>query len=105
MPEQSLVVKTVNGLTVITGCAHPGIIKILEVVKKNFDEYIYMVMGGFHLKNKEESDIVSIIKRFKEMKIKKVAPMHCTGDRAVKLFAKEYGDNFIEVRAAPVIEV
>ncbi len=33
MPEQSLVVKTELGISVITGCAHPGIVNILQRVK------------------------------------------------------------------------
>lgn len=99
MPEQALIIKTQNGLVVITGCAHPGIIKILEEVKRNFGESIYMVMGGFHLANKKEEDIISIVKRFKQMNIKKAAPCHCTGDNAIKLFAREYGGNFIEAKA------
>ena len=105
MPEQALIIKTQNGLVVITGCAHPGIIKILEEVKRNFDESIYMVMGGFHLMNKEEEAVTSIIEKFRQMNIEKVAPMHCTGQKAVELFAKEYGNNFIEAKAGMVIEV
>ena len=105
MPEQALVLESMNGLSVITGCAHPGIIKILEEVKKNFDKPIYSVIGGFHLMNKEEGDITSIIKKFREMNIEKVAPMHCTGEKATKLFRQEYGNDFIKTEALKAVEV
>ncbi len=51
IPEQSMVLNTGKGLVVITGCAHPGIINILERVKKDFGKEVYMVFGGFHLMN------------------------------------------------------
>ncbi|MBL7198421.1 MAG: MBL fold metallo-hydrolase, partial [Candidatus Omnitrophica bacterium] len=55
--------------------------------------------------NKEEEAVTSIIEKFRQMNIEKVAPMHCTGQKAVELFAKEYGNNFIEAKAGMVIEV
>ncbi len=50
--EQALIIKTDNGFSLITGCAHPGIIKILERVKTQLSiTKFYAVLGGFHLKN------------------------------------------------------
>lgn len=103
MPEQALVVKTAKGLIVLTGCAHPGIIKILEVVKKNIPSKIYLVVGGFHLMDKSEQTIKDIISRFKELGIEKAGPTHCTGEHAIALFKDEYKDDFIEVKVGQVI--
>lgn len=105
MPEQALVLKTSNGITVLTGCAHPGIIKIIENVKENVGENIYLVLGGFHLLDKFNNEIIRIINEFKRLGIKKVAPTHCTGDPAIKLFKQAYANNFIEVKVGQVIEV
>ncbi|MDD5618472.1 MAG: MBL fold metallo-hydrolase, partial [Candidatus Omnitrophica bacterium] len=45
MPEQAIVLKTENGLTIITGCAHPGILKMVKKVKTKFSrERIYFVL-------------------------------------------------------------
>lgn len=66
---------------------------------------LIVYMGGFHLMNKEEGDIIPIIKKFRQMNMKKVAPMHCTGKKAVELFVKEYGNNFIEAKAGMVIDI
>ena len=50
IPEQSLAVRSPEGIVVITGCAHPGIINILQKAKNVFpDELIYLALGGFHL--------------------------------------------------------
>lgn len=44
--EQSLVLKTTNGMIVLTGCAHPGIEAIMDAAS-GFGE-IYGIIGGFH---------------------------------------------------------
>jgi 7,8-dihydropterin-6-yl-methyl-4-(beta-D-ribofuranosyl)aminobenzene 5'-phosphate synthase len=48
--EQALVARLRGkGLVVLTGCGHPGIGPILEMVRRNCDEPIYAVGGGLHL--------------------------------------------------------
>ncbi|MDP2922682.1 MAG: MBL fold metallo-hydrolase [Candidatus Omnitrophota bacterium] len=103
--EQSLVIKTIKGLAVVTGCAHPGIIAILDNINKYFNEQIYLVAGGFHLKDKPDYEINQIISVFKKRGVKKVTPIHCTGRLAIGLFRKEYGDNFIKIVPGSIIEV
>ena len=91
MPEQALVIKTTEGLVVITGCAHPGIVKILEEVNRFFvKDKIKLVMGGFHLKDSPENVIEDIISKFKDMGIEKAGPTHCSGQEAEGIFRKHY---------------
>jgi len=46
--EQSLVLNPREGLVVITGCAHPGVVNIAEKARQILpDKSIYLVMGGF----------------------------------------------------------
>ena len=104
--EQALVVRTENGLSVITGCAHPGIVKMLEEVKKKFPkEQIYSVFGGFHLMDKNRRAIEIVVERFKEMQVKKAGPTHCSGKEAEKIFEEKYGINFISVKAGETLDV
>jgi len=95
--EQSLIAKTEKGLVVITGCAHPGIVNILKKVKELIEEDIYLVLGGFHLIDLGDDEIQGIARSFRELGVKKVAPCHCTGDRAIRIFEKEYQNGFIKV--------
>ena len=99
IPEQSLVVRTDRGLIVITGCAHPGIIGILERVRARFDDRILLVMGGFHLLEESEDGLEGIVDGFRAMRVSYAAPCHCSGDRAIEFFAGEYGDRFIAIGA------
>jgi 7,8-dihydropterin-6-yl-methyl-4-(beta-D-ribofuranosyl)aminobenzene 5'-phosphate synthase len=94
--EQSLVVRTDQGLVVVTGCAHPGVVKIVQKAKEIANDKVYLVMGGFHLGGASTPQIESIIADFKELGVEKVAPCHCSGDKARRLFQEHYGEDYIE---------
>lgn len=103
--EQSLVINTERGLIVITGCAHPGIVKIVKVAKNLIGNDVNLVMGGFHLLGKSDEEITQIISEFKKMGVRHVAPCHCSGERARQLFKKEYGENYFDVGVGRVITI
>lgn len=106
MAEQAMVLKTNNGLTVITGCAHPGILKILEKVKAKFSgELVYFVLGGFHLLEQDSRAVEIIVESFKRMGIIKVGPTHCSGEQAQEIFKKIYQDNFVEIKIGETLTV
>ncbi len=105
IPEQSLIIRTDRGLVVITGCAHYGIVKILDRVREMFDEDILLVMGGFHLMNESENALREIIDRFRALGVAYAAPCHCSGDRAIESFAAEYGDRFIGIGVGIVLDL
>ena len=102
--EQSLVLNTREGLVVITGCAHPGVVNIAEKARQILpDKSIYLVMGGFHLSGAADSQLKTIIKGFRDLGVQKVAPSHCSGDRCRELFEEEYRENYIEGGAGKII--
>lgn len=101
--EQSLIIRTDKGLVVITGCAHPGILKILTAAKDLLKDDIILAMGGFHLERSRKSKIEKIISAFKQLNVRYAGPCHCTGDKARDLFQKHFGRNYINVGAGKVI--
>ncbi len=101
--EQSLVLETEKGLIIIVGCAHPGIVSVIESVKDLFGQEIYMVLGGFHLGAATDSELDRIIAEFRKCGIKKVGPCHCSGERCRERFSDKYKQNFIHVGAGTVI--
>ena len=105
IPEQAMVIRTARGLVVVTGCAHPGIVKVIEEAKSLFDEPVHLVLGGFHLGSANEAELAAILVDFRKLGVEKVAPCHCTGDRAIALFAEEYGEDFIQAGAGKVIQI
>jgi len=104
-PEQALVIQTAQGLVVITGCAHPGIVAIVEQAKDMFGEPVRLVLGGFHLGSKSEAEISAILTDFRRLEVEEVAPCHCTGQLAMTMFAAEYGDDYIPVGVGSVIRL
>ncbi|MBU0570556.1 MAG: MBL fold metallo-hydrolase [Candidatus Omnitrophica bacterium] len=104
--EQALVVKTFNGITIITGCAHPGIIKIVKHVKNLFSqEKIYCVLGGFHLKDLPDDEIVAVCNKLRDIGVQKAGPAHCSGTDGVRIFKDILGKDFIQISAGIQIEV
>jgi len=93
--EQSLVIKTSKGLVVITGCAHPGVVNIVKKAKEMHQTNVYIALGGFHLCWMNSWQVKGIARGLKEQNVKKVAPCHCSGDLARKLFEKTYEKDFI----------
>jgi 7,8-dihydropterin-6-yl-methyl-4-(beta-D-ribofuranosyl)aminobenzene 5'-phosphate synthase len=89
--EQSLVVNTEKGNLVITGCAHPGLAKIID--KATQLGRIYGVLGGFHGFSKLE----------KLRGIKIIAPCHCT--QHIQQIRQSYPAEFKEIRAGTILEV
>jgi 7,8-dihydropterin-6-yl-methyl-4-(beta-D-ribofuranosyl)aminobenzene 5'-phosphate synthase len=103
--EQALIVDTPRGLIVITGCAHPNVADMAEQAHGYLGKNIYLLMGGFHLGGSSEAQIRAIIKRLKALDVKKVAPSHCTGDKAIRMFRDAWQDDFIEGGLGAVIDI
>lgn len=95
--EQSLVIRTSRGLVIITGCAHPGIVTIIQRAKDiTRNDAVYLVMGGFHLSGASPTRIESIINSFEQLTVEKVAPCHCSGEETRQLFRERYGNDYVE---------
>lgn len=103
--EQALILDTPRGLVVITGCAHPNVADMAKQAQAYLGKNTYLLMGGFHLGGRSDSDIRAIIQRLKTLGVEKVAPSHCTGDNAIRLFRDAWQDDFVEGGLGAVIEV
>jgi 7,8-dihydropterin-6-yl-methyl-4-(beta-D-ribofuranosyl)aminobenzene 5'-phosphate synthase len=102
--EESLVLRTDRGLIVVTGCAHPGIVSIIEKAKGLFSgDDVLLAMGGFHLRSESDAGLRKIINKFKENGVRRAGPSHCSGDRARELFQEEYGKDFVQIGVGSVI--
>lgn len=101
--EQSLVIRTDKGLVIITGCAHPGIVKIVSTAEELLKDDILLVMGGFHLEWATAGKIEKIVRTFRKLGVRYAGPCHCSGDKARGLFEKHFGKNYIDIGAGKVI--
>ncbi|MBN1440267.1 MAG: MBL fold metallo-hydrolase [Anaerolineales bacterium] len=105
IPEQSLVIRTGKGLVIVTGCSHPGIVRIVERAVELAGGPVHLVMGGFHLLDMSDAQIAAILADFRRLGVQKVAPSHCTGERAIAMFAEEYGEDFLATGAGSILRL
>ncbi len=104
LDDMSLVLKTEEGLVVICGCCHAGILNTVAHVETHFEGDIIAVLGGIHLMPAEMPMIREVISKLQE-----TAPNarfwlnHCTGDGAQKAFAETFGDRAHHFKAGESI--
>lgn len=103
--EQALIIETGPGLVVVTGCAHPDVADMVERAGSLHDREICLVMGGFHLRGRSEAGIRTVASRLRALGVRKVAPSHCTGDRARRILREEWGADFIDSGLGAVIGI
>jgi 7,8-dihydropterin-6-yl-methyl-4-(beta-D-ribofuranosyl)aminobenzene 5'-phosphate synthase len=99
--ELSLALVTSKGTVLVTGCSHSGIESILRETKKVLPKDFQLVIGGFHLLPNSASEIQQLAHTMKEdLGVRQVAPAHCTGMLAFKIFRDIYGNDFISAGLA-----
>ena len=101
--EQVLYIATTEGGVVITGCAHPGIVEIVERARALMGPKILLVMGGFHLSPYGEAQIRRIVDDFKRLGVRYAAPCHCSGALARRCFKEAYGQRYIDIVVGTVV--
>lgn len=95
LPEDGIYFQAKDGLVVITGCAHPGIVEITTKAKDLSGVSPYFVLGGFHLRQHSDQAVRKIVTDLKSMGVTMVFPTHCTGDKARAIFREEFGENCV----------
>jgi 7,8-dihydropterin-6-yl-methyl-4-(beta-D-ribofuranosyl)aminobenzene 5'-phosphate synthase len=94
-PEQSLAIETSQGIVMLVGCSHPGVVKLVETVQsQRKKKSIRLLLGGFHMLRKKPEQIKTAINRLQALKVIAVMPAHCSGDVAMNLFKALYGRQF-----------
>ena len=85
VPEDtSLVVDTAEGLVLISGCGHSGIINAMEHARKSVRAApVYAAMGGFHLFAASDQTLAWTAGKLKEFGVRQLMGAHCTGIEAV----------------------
>ncbi|MCK5915528.1 MAG: MBL fold metallo-hydrolase, partial [Deltaproteobacteria bacterium] len=88
--DLSLVIDSDKGLVVILGCAHAGIVNILDYVREKFSrDSIYAVIGGTHMGFSGDQQFAETLKVIDQYQIEKLGASHCTGlEKSALLYAR-----------------
>jgi 7,8-dihydropterin-6-yl-methyl-4-(beta-D-ribofuranosyl)aminobenzene 5'-phosphate synthase len=106
LDDFSMVLTTSQGLVIVLGCAHAGIVNILNhAVEQTGVNRVYAVLGGTHLGLSPEPQFDPTMQALKEFNIRILAVSHCTGQSPVARLASEFGDKFAFGRVGFTLEV
>jgi len=102
--EVSLACLTKEGLVIVAGCAHPGIVSIVKKAMKVSEvNEVYAVVGGLHLVSADMQRIKKTIDALKGLGVQRIYAGHCTGLKAEAAFLEAYGDRFEKLHAGKVM--
>ncbi|MDY7019651.1 MAG: MBL fold metallo-hydrolase [Chloroflexota bacterium] len=104
--DLALAIKTEQGLVMITGCAHRGIVNtLLHAQKLTGIEAVDTVVGGTHLIRATEERVELTIAELKRFGIQRLGASHCTGFPATVRLAEEFGDIFFANNAGTRLQL
>ncbi|MCE7743947.1 MAG: MBL fold metallo-hydrolase [Candidatus Heimdallarchaeota archaeon] len=97
LDDLSLVLKTNDGLVLICGCCHAGLLNTLEQVTRNHMENIIAIIGGTHmfLFSEEEVDFVAgqIMNKYSSPKL---YFNHCSGQNTIDCLRSQIKSDIIK---------
>jgi 7,8-dihydropterin-6-yl-methyl-4-(beta-D-ribofuranosyl)aminobenzene 5'-phosphate synthase len=99
IPEQAILVDGADGPVLVTGCAHPGIVRIARRATELAGRPLSLAVGGFHLLHLKEDERRRTIDELKRLEIEQIAPCHCTGDDTMAAIRDAFAERFVHVRA------
>lgn len=103
--EQCLVI----GDVLISGCAHNGILNILDRYKELYGTVPSMIISGFHMMKKtaydtEECEIIKgTARELASHKNTKFYTGHCTGQAAFDMMKEIMGDQLVQIHSGDVL--
>jgi 7,8-dihydropterin-6-yl-methyl-4-(beta-D-ribofuranosyl)aminobenzene 5'-phosphate synthase len=95
-PEQGMVLDIEGVTAAISGCAHPGMERIVERAARVLGQPVGWAIGGFHLMYSDAAAIDRTIRALKTLGVTHVVPTHCTGDEAKAAFLRAFGAHCLE---------
>ncbi len=86
--DSALVYDGKDGLVIINGCAHSGLINIMDYTKELFPGKPFeAVIGGFHMQSKDQAWLEDTAIKIRTFEPRSIYPCHCT-DEASRAFLR-----------------
>ena len=104
--DQAIWFESKDGLTVLLGCAHAGVVNTLDYIALlSGGKRIRTVVGGMHLVRAKTSRLEATVAALKRHGVERIGPLHCTGKRASSYLAKQMPDAYFSCGAGTRIEI
>ncbi len=93
LDDQAVFFTCEEGVVVVLGCAHAGVINTLAYVSRlTGRDRIHAVLGGMHLEHASPRRMAQTFVGFRQYHVRRIGPLHCTGSRATIAFFNSFGD-------------
>jgi len=96
--DQAMYIETPDGLVVLLGCCHAGVVNTLDYIAKTTGQRTFhAVMGGMHLERASTQRLEKTMAVLQELDVRIVAPAHCTGAGPTGRMARIFADRFLRL--------
>ena len=103
--DLSMILDTDKGLIVVLGCAHAGMVNILNyVIRQLGDKHIFAVIGGTHLGFSSSQQFDETLKVIDQYNIEHLGVSHCTGLEKASMLHAHLGKRFFFGTVGAVLE-
>jgi 7,8-dihydropterin-6-yl-methyl-4-(beta-D-ribofuranosyl)aminobenzene 5'-phosphate synthase len=103
--DLSLVLETPDGLVLLCGCCHAGLLNTLAHVKAQFGAWPCSIVGGTHLGSASAGELAHVVERLAALDLAALYPNHCTGQAAYLAMAAAFGRRVAPFPAGTVLDL
>jgi 7,8-dihydropterin-6-yl-methyl-4-(beta-D-ribofuranosyl)aminobenzene 5'-phosphate synthase len=95
--DQSIFFEAAEGLVLLTGCAHSGLVNTAQhVIRLTGNDNIYAVIGGTHLGNVSEERLEQTAAFLRDAQVRHIGLCHCTGERGMAHLKQTLPEAFVQ---------
>ena len=101
--DQALYIQMRDGIVVVLGCAHAGLVNTMEYVSRLTKQgRLRAVVGGMHLLHASEDRVSRSIAALRDYNVQAIGPVHCTGFKATAAILSAFPDRFLPLSVGSV---
>jgi len=104
--DLSLVLQTSQGLVIVCGCCHAGLLNTLAHIRHSFSQPFRAIVGGTHLAAAGPEVMSHVVAELREQCGRRVPDLylnHCTGEQALATLAQAFGERVHPFPAGTVL--
>ena len=99
--DLSLWFETTDGLVIVTGCCHSGLVNTVRQVQRiSGIERVHGIVGGLHLLNAGPQRLDATLEYLGDCAPDFLLPSHCTGAHVVERLRAEFGEAVVRTSGA-----
>jgi 7,8-dihydropterin-6-yl-methyl-4-(beta-D-ribofuranosyl)aminobenzene 5'-phosphate synthase len=96
--DQSMWFETDDGLVVLLGCCHAGLVNTIDYIRKiSGIQKVHGVIGGMHLVNADQDRLEKTFRVMGEWTPEILVPCHCTGANAAEQMQHAFGEKIVSI--------